>query len=327
MPEPCDLPRLALGDRVQHPFLVLEVDRRDGGSGSYTALTLGNARGRIPTAPFWAETQHLVAGIGRGDVVQVIGEISQYQQKRQLKVSSIRVLPRAAVDWTGLLPSVGETAPIWERLDRMRSELAGPRLRAVLALFFDDDDFRTRFGLCPAAPSGHHAQVGGLLKHTWEVAHLGRSMARVYRRADADLVVAGALLHDIGKLEAYRWEGIFEVTEAGALIGHVALGLMMLDRAVRARDPMPCTADELLLLEHLVASHHGRLEFGATAPPMTLEAELLHFADNTSARAESFSEALANPEHFQGEALLSQRRLWQLDDRRVHRGRSDWGAT
>jgi 3'-5' exoribonuclease len=102
---------------------------------------------------------------------------------------------------------------------------------------------------------------------------------------------------------------------------------MMLDRAVRARDPMPCTADELLLLEHLVASHHGRLEFGATAPPMTLEAELLHFADNTSARAESFSEALANPEHFQGEALLSQRRLWQLDDRRVHRGRSDWGAT
>jgi 3'-5' exoribonuclease len=229
------------------------------------------------------------------------------------------------VSWGELLPSVGDVTPYWERLDRMRADLAGPRLRATLDLFYGDDDFRRRYERCPAAPVGHHAQLGGLLKHTWEVAHLGRATAKVYRRADPDLVVAGALLHDIGKLEAYRWDGVFETTEAGSLVGHVALGLMWFDRVVRGASPPPCTERERLLLTHLIASHHGRLEHGATAPPMTLEAEILHFADNTSAKAESMSDALASGELFAGDALLTTRGVWTIDGRKAYRGQADWG--
>jgi 3'-5' exoribonuclease len=254
-----------------------------------------------------------------------VGEVSVYGQKRQLKVSSLRVVPRDTVEWGALLPSVGDVAPYWERIDRMRAEIAGPRLRATLDLFYADPDFRRRYERCPAAPMGHHAQLGGLLKHTWEVAHLGRAIAKVYRRADPDVVVAGALLHDIGKLEAYRWEGLFETTEAGYLIGHVALGLMWFDRMVRAAEPRPCTERERQVLAHLIASHHGRLEHGATAPPMTLEAEILHFADNTSAKAESMSEALANQDLFAGEALVSTRGIWTIDGRRAWRGQAEWG--
>ena len=144
--------------------------------------------------------------------------------------------------------------------------------------------------------------------------------------ADPDLVLAGALLHDIGKLEAYAWSGAFETTEPGALLGHVALGLLMLSRRV-AREPVPpCTEEELLLLLHLVGSHHGRLEFGAAAPPMTLEAEALHYADDASARASSMAQALGDPDNFLAGGVLSARGLWQLDRRRVYRGRSDWGA-
>lgn len=325
MTDASDLARLPVGARVQQPLLVLEVDQRDAASGPFTTLTLGNAWGRMPTAPFWSEAQHLVAGVVRGDVVQVVGEVSVYGQKRQLKISSLRVVPRESVEWGALLPSVGDVAPYWERLDRMRAEMAGPRLRATLDLFYADPDFRRRYERCPAAPVGHHAQLGGLLKHTWEVAHLGRAIAKVYRRADPDVVVAGALLHDIGKLEAYRWEGLFETTEAGSLVGHVALGLMWFDRVVRATLPAPCTERERLLLTHLIASHHGRLEHGATAPPMTLEAEILHFADNTSAKAESMSEALGNPELFAGEALVSTRGVWTIDGRKAYRGQVDWG--
>jgi 3'-5' exoribonuclease len=156
------------------------------------------------------------------------------------------------------------------------------------------------------------------------VAYVGKSIAKVYRRADPDLVVAGAMLHDIGKLESYRWSGAFEMTEAGSLIGHVALGMLMVERRLQEA-PETCTPGERLLLLHLIASHHGRLEFGATATPMTLEAEILHFADNTSAKAESMSTALVSDELFQGDALVSARGQWTLDNRKVFRGASDWG--
>ena len=320
-----DLKQLAVGDRVQDPLLVVEVEHRDSARGGFTTLTLGNRHGQLSTAPFWAEGQPRLAGIERGAVAHVIGEVGLYNGKRQLKVSSIRALPRGAVDWRQLLPSVGDVAPYWDTLDRWRSELRGPRLRRTLDLFYADSDFRGRYEQCPASTTGHHAELGGLLRHTCEVAAIGRAIAKVCR-ADADVVVAGALLHDIGKLEAYRWEGAFEATERGTLLGHVTLGMLMLDRRVAESDPAPCTDRELTILHHLIASHHGRQEFGAAVAPMTLEAEVLHFADNASAKTASMAEALTDADNFAGEALVSAHGLWQLDRRRAYRGSSNWGV-
>ncbi len=324
MPAPPDLKQLAVGSRVQDPLLVVDVEQRDSARGPFTILTLGNCHGQLSTAPFWAEDQPRIAGIERGAIAQVIGEVGQYGGKRQLKVSSIRILPRGAVDWHLLLPSVGDVAPYWETLDRWRGEIRGPRLRRTIDLFYGDADFRRRYEECPASTVGHHAELGGLLKHTCEVAVIGRAIAKVCR-ADQDLVLAGVLLHDIGKLDAYRWQGAFEITEDGALLGHVTLGMLMLDRRVGEEDPAPCTDQELTILQHLIASHHGKQEFGAAVPPMTLEAEVLHFADNASAKTASMADALADPDNFAGEALVSARSLWQLDRRRAYRGRSDWG--
>jgi 3'-5' exoribonuclease len=174
-----------------------------------------------------------------------------------------------------------------------------------------DKDFRGRYEQCPASTTGHHAELGGLLRHTCEVAAIGRAIAKVCR-ADAEIVVAGALLHDIGKLEAYRWDGAFEVTERGTLLGHVTLGMLMLGRRVAETHPAPCTERELTILYHLIASHHGRQEFGAAVSPMTLEAEVLHFADNASAKTASMADALTDADNFAGEALVSARGLWQL---------------
>ena len=257
MPPP-DLKQLAVGDRVQDPLLVLEVEQRESARGGFTTLTLGNGHGRLPTAPFWAEDQPRIAGIVPGDVAQVIGEVGHYNGRRQLKVSSIRVLPRGTIDWRQLLPSIGDVAPYWERLDRWRGEVHRPRLRQTLDLFYTDEEFRRRYQECPASTTGHHAELGGLLRHTCEVAAIGRAIAKVCR-ADPELVLAGALLHDIGKLDAYRWEGAFELTECGALLGHVTLGILMLDRRVGQEQSPPCTDRELIILHHLIASHHGKL--------------------------------------------------------------------
>jgi 3'-5' exoribonuclease len=324
MPSPPDLSQLVVGDRVDGALLVAEVEYRDSARGGFTTLTFRNCHGRIGSAPFWLEEQPRIAGIVRGDPVQVTGEIGQYNGKRQLKVSSIRVLPRDSVDWRELLPSAGDVAPFWDRLDRWREDVRRPRLRRTIDLFYTDPDFRRRYQECPASISGHHAELGGLLRHTCEVAAIGRAIARV-SHADQELVLAGALLHDIGKLEAYRWQGGFEVTESGALLGHVSLGMLMLDRRVGQEHPAPCTGQELTILHHLIASHHGRQEFGSPVPPMTLEAEVLHFADNASAKTASMAQVLADPDNFAGDALVSTKSLWQIDRRRAFRGVSDWG--
>ena len=324
MTTPPDLSRLIPGDRVQDPFLVLEVETR-AGDHPHTVLTLGNSSGSIPTSPFWAEEQSRIAGITKRTVVQVTGEVSTYREKRQLRVTSIRVLPEGTINGSRLLPSVGNTGPYWACLDRLRNDMTAPRLRTVLDLFYQDPEFRQRYEECPASTVGHHAEIGGLLKHTSEVATIAVAIAAA-AGADEDLVMAGVLLHDIGKLAAYRWDGAFEATDLNALHGHVVLGAMMLDRAVRACLIPPCTELELSILIHLVLSHHGKQEFGAPVPPLTLEAEVIHYADNASAKTASMGNAIKCAGNFAEGALVSSSGIWQVDRRRIYRGRSDWGA-
>lgn len=222
------------------------------------------------------------------------------------------------------MPSAGDVTGFWQALDGWRHALDAPRLRHALDLFFDDDIFRHQFEECPASIRGHHAELGGLLRHTWEVASIARTVSRV-AGADCDLVLAGALLHDIGKIEAYSWAGLLEVTAQGHLYGHVVLGTLMLDRRMRVASPCQWTEDELAILHHLILSHHGRYEFGAPVQPMTLEAEILHYADNASAKSASMADALANPEYFAGEDLISTAGIWQIDRRRGYRGTATWG--
>jgi 3'-5' exoribonuclease len=324
MPRLLDLPSLRPGDRVQDPLLVRDVEEKAYEGGRFTVLTLGNATGTIESAPVWQDARALVEGIRPRHVVQVIGQVGEYGGRRQLEITSLRLLPEGAADLDQLLPSVGEPGPYWEKLDGWRREIRKPRLAAVLALFYGDDEFRRRYERCPASVGGHHAAVGGLLKHTVEVGFIARAIAKA-AAADPELVLAGVLLHDIGKVESYRWDGVFEHTDVGHLLGHVVLGALMLERRLSETHPAPCTAAERDLLLHLILSHHGRREFGSPVPPLTLEAEVLHWADNASAKTASMAEALRDSEAF-GDGLVARRRVWQLEQRRPYRGVSDWGG-
>jgi 3'-5' exoribonuclease len=319
-----DLSLLDTGDTVHGTLRISDIDHRLSGEQSFVILTLGNRSGQLSTAPFWTEELPRLAGLARGDVVDVTGEVTQYRGRRQLRVDSISQTRSSSIDWRTLMPSVGDVGGFWEVLDGWRFTIAAPRLKQTLSLFYDDPVFRSQYQECPASVQGHHAALGGLLRHTWEVASIARAIARTCP-ADGDLVLAGVLLHDIGKIKAYRWQGIFETTTAGHLQGHVTLGSLMLETRVRASDPPPCTDEELMVLQHLILSHHGRLEYGAPVQPMTLEAELLHYADNASAKSASMADALRVADHFSGDDLVSARGIWQLDRRRVYRGVSSWG--
>lgn len=319
------LSELPVGTRVQDTFIVLDAEAR-GGDTPHTLLTFGNATGRLSSSPFWPSERGKIAGVVKGSVVEVSGVVGSYRDRRQLAVETLRVLPGAEIDWHLLLPSVGNVSSLWAQVDGWRAGLNQRRLVRTLGLFYDDAGFRERYQQCPASIAGHHARLGGLLQHTVEVAGIAREIARHYDgNVNHDLVLAGVLLHDIGKLESYRWEGIFEMTVPGSVIGHVVLGALMLERRVRASSSMPCTEDELVILEHIVLSHHGKLEFGAPVPPMTLEAEIVHYADNASAKADSMTGALNDGANFPGGAPVSARGIWQLDRRHAWRANSDWG--
>ena len=319
-----DLNRLEVGAPVSEPLLVWDVEQRSAGAQPFVVLTLGNCKGRLQSAPFWPEDLRKLEGIERGAIVNVRGEIATYRERRQLKVAQIRRLPGDGVAWPALMPSVGDTSRYWGPLDQWRLGMRAPRLRALLDLFYEDPGFRQAYGECPASLNGHHALLGGLLQHTWEVASIGQRLAEA-TGADRDLVLTGALLHDIGKLESYTWSGSFAMTDRGSLCGHVVLGSLMLEQRLRTTTSSPCSGPEHDLLHHLILSHHGLLEHGAPVTPMTLEAEILHFADNASARTASMVEALADPQNFSGADQVSARPMWQLDRRRVYRGKSDWG--
>ena len=272
-----DLSSLQQGTRLQDPLLVRGVETRQSDNGPFTVLTLGNGSGTIATAPLWLADQPRVAGIATGDVVQVSGEVATYRNKRQLSVSSIRVLPPDSVDWHDLLPSVGRPGPFWETVDRWLPEIEPRRLRGAVESFFLDDRFRSRFGECPAAMAGPQATLGGLLKHTVEVAAVARTLGRVLG-ADPSLTLAGALLHDIGKLEAFEWEAGFRLSAAGRRLGPAVLGTVMLQVRLCPEAAPLLTMAELHELQHiqLVAGDFDAVQ------PNTLSAKTIALADGAS---------------------------------------------
>jgi 3'-5' exoribonuclease len=229
-----DLRTLAVGDRVQHPLLVRERVERSTRSGSpYVVLRLGNPTGTIETAPVWQERLDWVAGAERGRVVQVIGDIAAYgdDQRRQLQLSApVRPLPATDLPVTSFLERVDVPVDrLWDALDRLRTGLGDAALRAAVDACWGDDAFRVEAESQPMAATGPGGRLGALLLHTVEVATVARQLARSTRLADPERAVAGALLHDVGVMAAWRVgdDGI-EPTPDGRLLGSGTLGLRIL---------------------------------------------------------------------------------------------------
>lgn len=327
---PLVIPQLAAGERVTGELLVFDrADKKTSAGDPYVILTLGNSSGRIETSPIWSDKLDWADGVRSGKVVQAIGDVTVYAKggpaRRQLSLAGpVRILPDEMFRAEEFLPSIdGDPARLWAWVDRVRTELDSATLRRVLDLFFADDDFRVRFERTPASTAGHHAKLGGLLLHVFEVTNIAKQTARTMH-ADTDLVIAGALLHDIGKVEAYEiGPAGFTYTSCGLLLGHVVLGSLMLERRIAATGTPLCSDGQLTELHHMILSHHGSLEFGSPVQPMTTEAEIVHWADEASAKATDMMELMADPDQFSGGREYSDRPHWRLG-RRIWRRPHGW---
>ena len=325
-----DLAAATVGDRVQHELLVMErAEKRTNQGDPYVILTLGNQSGRLETAPVWSNQLEWADGALPGKVVQAIGDITQYGRngsaKRQLQLTGpLRILPDGQFSVEQFLPRIDrDITKLWDWIDRTRGEIQSQPLRSVLDCFFGDDGFRAAFERTPASVNGHHAAIGGLLLHVFEVASIARQTARTMR-ANVDLCVTGALLHDIGKVESYEIAPSgFGHTTCGLLVGHVVLGTLMLERKLAALDEPVCSEGQLLELQHLILSHHGKLEYGSPVQPMTTEAEIVHRADEASAKATDMFDAINDSDAFADDGEISSKRVWRVG-RRVWRRPHEW---
>lgn len=283
---------MRVGDEVETQALVVEVNKSAFSSphraGEYfLKLTLGDVSGRVKGVMWDAPTGE--DAVQQDDVVFVRGSVSDYHGP-QVVVSDIRKLDPTKVN-RAFFQVVSErdiremSAELQLVID---NEITDRHLKALLTAFFSDEEFARLFASAPAARTIHHNCVGGLLEHTLEVIAVCRNLAALYpQQIDAGLLLTGAILHDIGKIEEYRQDSIsFDFTDRGKLVGHISIGKEMLDRKLAELPDFPPVLK--LELEHMLLTHHGQREWGSPEVPKTVHAFALFHADLVSARMNQF---------------------------------------
>ncbi len=284
--------KLREDQNINDPFVVLHKQISPSRAGrNYLRVTLGDKSGKIE-ARVWEGADELAARFNLGDLVYVTGVVTSYQGVLQLKATYIERIEEselATINWGDFLPAaqrpVGE---MWAELTALLDTVEDGDLKRLIALFTDDEEFASRFKTAPAAKGMHHAYIGGLLEHTLSAVSLADRIAPLYN-LNRDILVTGAFLHDIGKLDELSSKAGFDYTTEGRLVGHIVQGVVMLRQKTAGLENFP---QELLLhLEHMIVSHHGELEWGAPKQPMTLEALALHSIDNMDAKMAAVDQA------------------------------------
>jgi 3'-5' exoribonuclease len=276
------------GQQLFDLFLVSRKSLAETKSGNpYLALTLMDRSGEIE-ARAWDNAARLDALAEVGRIVVVEGQVKAFREQRQLTVTGLQPVAEGSVDLAHFMPASRRAPPEMQaELADLIATIADPGLRKLLAGLFQGQLLQ-EFSRAPAAKMMHHACLGGLLEHTLSIAGLALKVCEHYPQLDRDLLLAGALLHDLGKVREFSYTSVpFDYTDQGRLIGHLVLGAEMVRaQAERVSSLPPARLDQLL---HLILSHHGRYEFGSPCLPMTQEAILLHHLDDIDAKMELIS--------------------------------------
>lgn len=270
-------------------FAVSAKSVRSTGEGSiYFALTLADRTGHIE-ARMWETSE--AGEFAAGDVVKLRGQVCRYKDKLQIKVERIRKAQEGEFDLGDFVPKTERNVDeLWAELNGYVESFTEPHLKALLRSFLDDAEIARMLREAPAAKSMHHAWIGGLLEHIVSLLGICELAAKHYS-VHRDLLMTGAVLHDIGKLQELRWGTSFDYTLEGQLLGHITIGLGMIERKM---DALPEFPPELrVLVNHLVLSHHGKYEFGSPKLPMIPEAVLLHYLDDMDAKMQTMRNEFA----------------------------------
>ena len=281
------LKELSPGWEGEADGLVLSrTQARTNRGGVYLSLELGDRTGRL-AAKVWDNAEALAEILAEGAAVRFRGHLESYRGAPQLIIREARPVAEAELDWRDYLKTAARPeAEMKDDIFALIASIADADFRRLTKTALTDPEVADRFFLLPAAKHFHHAHLHGLLEHSLSVGRLAAQAAAHYgARLNAGLLVAGALLHDLGKVWEFSPPPRVDYTTAGRLQGHAALGARFLRSMSGSLAGFP--GEKMDLLEHLLLSHHGEPEFGAAVRPQILEALVLHHLDNLDAKVEA----------------------------------------
>ncbi len=307
---------------VDQVFLATQKQLRPNRNGQlYLQIELADRSGSI-TGRMWNASDEDFAAFDEGDYVRVEGTTQLFTGALQLIVSGIgRVDPRSVDESDFLVLSKADVERLVAELTTLVGTIGASPLKALALEVLADGELMRAFTRSPAGVKQHHAYAGGLLEHVVNLLRLADRIAPLYPALDRDLLLVGVLFHDIGKTVELESERGFSYTDAGQLLGHVLLGLELLEakiQAVQHRSGVAFDHELAIRVKHMVASHHGQYEFGAPKLPMTLEALALHHLDHLDARMAGVLQLLQNEASIDGGWTQYQ----QNQGRKFFRGRN-----
>jgi 3'-5' exoribonuclease len=289
--KPCVVSNLQDGQTITSHFLVCEKEIRATREGkSYLRLELGDATGRVE-ARMWEGFEKSAAGYQQDDFVKVQGRVESYRNKLQLMIDKIRRAEESEVDPSDFFPHTKEdVVQLYARLLEIVAMVGNPWLRELLDSVVQDPDLIPKWKRAPAAKVMHHAFFGGLLEHVVSLCGLCLAALKHYPEANADLLLTGAVLHDVGKLQELSYERSLGYTDEGQLLGHIMLEYELVTRKIDAIAGFPPALKTLV--QHMLIAHHGKYEFGSPKLPMFREALLLHYLDDLDSKMAAVRSAL-----------------------------------
>ena len=274
------------GQGVSGLFCVASKSVRQTRNGvPFISMTVVDSSGSLE-ARIWDRAREMEAVFEKGDIIHLQAEAVEFNGRCQLKVNNLRPLEQGEeVDPAMFLPvSPIDRKAFWHVCERAIKSIKSPEYRHLLKELFADRKIRIAFCQAPAAKKMHHACIGGLLEHSVNLFRLSEAVCRLYTRLDRDLLVTASLCHDIGKIREFSWQRPpIDYTDQGRLLGHIVMGLQMVEEAAEGAG-LNQDSRSLLALKHVILSHHGQKEFGSPVLPMTEEALVFHMMDDLDAK-------------------------------------------
>ena len=312
-----DLASLEEGRAFDSFFIVLLKQQRTTKTNKpYLNLILGDKTGQVEARVWDPADPRIAKDVERGDVVKARGSVARFDDRLQMKVDQLRKATGAETDKTDLLPSTTyDVDALWRELTGFVESFTEPHLKLLLTTLLSDAALAQAYREAPAARQLHHAWLGGLLEHVVSLLKLADRIAPHYPVLHRDLLLTGVVLHDIGKVQELAWDAGFEYTVEGTLLGHIQMGIARVDKTI---DSLPGFPPRLkVLVEHMILSHHGKLEFGSPKLPMIPEALVLNFVDDLDAKMQAMASEYDKSAREGKAADELTGKVWSLDQRQL----------
>ncbi len=283
-------------EAIDQVFLASDKQLRPNRNGNlYLQINLSDRTGSIG-ARMWNASEAVYKAFENGDYVRVEGTTQLFQGAVQLIATRLVKVDPSEVNSDEFQPlRAVEVDKLSLRLGEILRGLSDPALRDLGECFYTDEAFMAKFIRAPAGVKNHHAYQGGLLEHVGNLTEVVLRISPCYPQIDRDLLLFGAFLHDLGKIDELRYDRDLSYSDEGQLIGHLVMAVGMLEKKIAEAEKLsgePVPEETVLRLKHMIVSHHGEYAYGSPKLPMTVEAVALYCLDNLDAKVNSFQQLL-----------------------------------